>query len=63
MGDVIHEFDDVVWRKSSFSGGDGSSCVEVARVFGGRRAVQDSKNLDRAVLVVPGAAWGPSSTM
>ena len=32
------------WRKSSYSGGNGGNCVEVAVLAGGRRAVRDSKD-------------------
>jgi hypothetical protein len=35
------------WRKSSFSGGGGNACVEVA---GGLEAVRDSKNPGGPVL-------------
>ncbi|MCY7342578.1 MAG: DUF397 domain-containing protein [Pseudonocardia sp.] len=31
------------WRKSSFSGGNGGDCVEIADLPGGGRAVRDSK--------------------
>lgn len=37
------------WRKSSYSGGNGGDCVEVAHTVG---AVRDSKNPDGAVLRV-----------
>lgn len=44
------------WRKSSFSQGSGSSCVEVA--LGAREAaVRDSKNVAGPVLTVPAATW------
>jgi hypothetical protein len=33
-----------VWRKSSYSGGNGGNCVEVARNLPGIVAVRDSKN-------------------
>ncbi|GII76357.1 hypothetical protein Sru01_13390 [Sphaerisporangium rufum] len=33
------------WRKSSYSGGNGGSCVEVARLGDGRIAIRDSKNI------------------
>ena len=44
------------WRKSSYSGGNGSNCVEVAV---GRRhtAVRDSKNTAGPVLRFPAEAW------
>lgn len=37
------------WRKSSRSGGNGGSCVEIAHT---RTAVRDSKNPDGPVLAV-----------
>jgi len=37
---------DLEWRKSSFSGGEGGDCVEVARAVGGGRFLRDTK--DRA---------------
>lgn len=44
------------WRKSSFSQGGGSDCVEVA--LGEREAaVRDSKNVAGPVLVVPPVSW------
>ena len=44
------------WRKSSFSGGGGSNCVEVA---GARQviAVRDSKDALGPVLVIGQRAW------
>ena len=35
---------DAQWRKSSFSGGNGNSCVEVAFLSEGDVAVRDTKN-------------------
>jgi hypothetical protein len=46
----------VMWRKSSYSGGNGGSCVEVATGLPGVVAVQDSKNPGPA-LVLPVAAF------
>lgn len=44
------------WRKSSFSEGPQTNCVEVA--FGSREAaVRDSKNVPGPVLSVPAATW------
>lgn len=43
------------WRKSSFSGGGDAgngACIEAARLPGGRIAIRDSKNPDRAVVLV-----------
>ena len=35
---------ELTWRKSTFSGANGSDCVEVAALPGGGHAVRDSKN-------------------
>jgi hypothetical protein len=45
-----------VWWKSSYSGGDTNTCVEVA-VEGARVLVRDSKRREGPVLVFPAAAW------
>ncbi|MBL1067677.1 DUF397 domain-containing protein [Streptomyces sp. 7-21] len=44
------------WRKSSYSGGNNGTCVEVADGFPGVVPVRDSKNPGPA-LVVPTRAW------
>ena len=44
------------WRKSSFSDGGGSDCVEVA-LTPARVAVRDSKNPVGATLRLPVGAW------
>ena len=46
-----------VWRKSSYSGGNGGNCVEVAQNLPGIVAVRDSKNPDGGALVVSPAGW------
>ncbi|MDH2428743.1 DUF397 domain-containing protein [Sphaerisporangium sp. TRM90804] len=56
MDDVTDELGQARWRKSSFSGGDGSNCVEVAHLAGGK-ALRDSKNRTGPVLLVPHAEW------
>jgi hypothetical protein len=44
------------WRKSSYSGGNGGNCVEIARNLPGVIAIRDSKNpADGALIVPPGA--------
>ncbi|HEX6340793.1 DUF397 domain-containing protein [Umezawaea sp.] len=48
---------ELVWRKSSYSGGGGSECVELAFPTAGV-AVRDSKNPDGPVLVFPVASLG-----
>jgi Domain of unknown function (DUF397) len=45
-----------VWHKSSYSGQSGN-CVEVARNLPGLVAVRDSKEPDRAMLVVSRETW------
>jgi hypothetical protein len=44
------------WRKSSFSQGSGSSCVEVA-LAEDRAGLRDSKNTGGPILTVPALAW------
>jgi len=44
------------WRKSSYSGGSGTECVEAAFVPGAT-AVRDSKRPDGPRLSFGGAAW------
>lgn len=48
--------DEVVWRKSSYSGEGGNECVEVA-ILGDGAAVRDSKDPRGGSFVVPEAAW------
>ncbi|MFE9770752.1 DUF397 domain-containing protein [Streptomyces sp. NPDC005931] len=45
------------WRKSSYSNGEGGSCVEVADGVPDAVPVRDSKVPDGAVLVVGREAW------
>jgi hypothetical protein len=44
------------WRKSSFSQGGGSDCVEVAFAVTGV-AVRDSKNATGPILDIPETSW------
>ncbi|MET9519353.1 DUF397 domain-containing protein [Streptomyces sp. NPDC002994] len=44
------------WVKSSYSGGSGTECVEVA-VLVGRTAVRDSKVSDGPQVAVRSGAW------
>lgn len=46
-----------VWRKSSYSNGDGGTCVEVADNRPGLVPVRDSKNPHGPALLIPGRAW------
>jgi hypothetical protein len=47
----------LVFRKSSYSGGTGGDCVEVAALPGGGRAVRDSKDADGPVLSISQVQW------
>jgi Domain of unknown function (DUF397) len=44
------------WRKSSYSGGSGGNCVEVADATG-RVLVRDTKNRDGGTLSIPADVW------
>jgi Domain of unknown function (DUF397) len=52
----------IQWRKSSRSGGNGGTCVEVARHLRGVVAVRDSKDPDGPRLVTSPAAWQAFTT-
>ena len=45
------------WRKSSYSGGNGGGCIEVARNLPGIVAVRDSKDRTGPVLTFTPAEW------
>ncbi|MBL7498293.1 DUF397 domain-containing protein [Frankia sp. CNm7] len=47
----------LVWRKSTYSAGNGGECVEVATLPDGGRAVRDSKDPDGPVLHFTTAEW------
>ncbi|WP_181805405.1 DUF397 domain-containing protein [Streptomyces shenzhenensis] len=47
---------ELAWFKSSYSGGGGGNCVEVA-VRADAVLVRDSKDTDRQSLAVSGDAW------
>ncbi len=53
----MDDLSNVVWRKSSYSGGNGGDCVEVAVQPDERRAVRDSKDPDGQVLVFDTRDW------
>ena len=46
----------VSWRKSSYSGGNGGNCIEVADLPG-TVAVRDSKDPDGPALLFTAAEW------
>ncbi len=54
MSDV--DLSRVLWRKSSYSGGNGN-CVEIARLPDGTVAVRDSKDQGGLALTVDRAGW------
>jgi hypothetical protein len=47
----------LTWVKSSYSGGQGGNCVEVAALPEGGRAVRDSKDPQRPPLRFTAAQW------
>ncbi|WP_449066473.1 DUF397 domain-containing protein [Planomonospora algeriensis] len=51
------ELSQAVWRKSTLSGGNGGSCVEVASLAGGRIGVRDSKDREGPALIFTSAEW------
>jgi len=53
MADVTR----AVWRKSSYSSGNGGACVEVARNLPGIVAVRDSKDPEGPALVFTPEEW------
>jgi hypothetical protein len=53
MADVTR----AVWRKSSYSSGNGGQCVEVARNLPGVIAVRDSKDPDGPELAFAPGEW------
>ena len=46
-----------IWRKSTYSNGNGGDCVEHARFADGRQAVRDSKDPDGPVLIFTPGEW------
>jgi hypothetical protein len=52
-----HDLSSARWRKSSHSGGNNGSCVEVTDGFPGVVPVRDSKNPHGPALVVRADAW------
>jgi Domain of unknown function (DUF397) len=45
------------WRKSSYSGGNGGACVEVARNLPNVVAVRDSKDPHGPALIISRDGW------
>lgn len=46
-----------LWRKSTYSNGQGGACVEVARNLPALVAVRDSKSPESGALAFPDSAW------
>jgi hypothetical protein len=49
--------DDLTWRTSSYSSGQGGNCVEIANLPNGTQAVRDSKNRTGPALTFTAAEW------
>ncbi|WP_432000632.1 DUF397 domain-containing protein [Streptomyces sioyaensis] len=47
----------IAWRKSSYSDGGDSNCVEIADGFPGAVPIRDSKNPTGGVLLFSATAW------
>lgn len=54
---VRREFAPVRWRKSSYSGGSGTECVEIAVLSPVTAAVRDSKNAEGPALSFSHTGW------
>ncbi|MDH6629344.1 hypothetical protein M2271_007180 [Streptomyces sp. LBL] len=59
---TAHALSMAVWRKSSYSNGEGGACVEVADSFPGFIPVRDSKSADGPVVAIAVEAWVPFVT-
>jgi len=57
-----HTLDNVIWRKSSYSGSNGGNCVEVADNLPGIVAVRDSKDPNGPALMFAPADWRALTT-
>jgi uncharacterized protein DUF397 len=53
----MDDLSNAAWHKSSYSGGNGGECVEVAVLPDARRAVRDSKDPDGGTLVFDTSDW------
>jgi hypothetical protein len=49
--------ENLVWRKASYSSGQGGNCVEIAALPNGSRAVRDSKNPNGGMLTLTATQW------
>ncbi len=52
-----HDVSRAIWCKSSYSGGTGGNCVEVARNLPDVAAVRDSQDPHGPMLVFAASAW------
>lgn len=52
-----HDLSAAVWRKSSYSDGQGGSCVEVADGFPGMVPVRDSKIPGGPAVIIRNIGW------
>ncbi|WTT38035.1 DUF397 domain-containing protein [Kitasatospora sp. NBC_00085] len=52
-----NELDRLSWLKSSYSGGNGGDCIEVAPGLPGVVPVRDSKDPQGPALLFPASAW------
>jgi hypothetical protein len=57
MRTTEHDLSSAQWRKSTYSGGEGGDCVEVADGLPGIVPVRDSKALEGPALVFPVDSW------
>ncbi|MGW8975063.1 DUF397 domain-containing protein [Streptomyces platensis] len=57
MGTKRIDLSTAVWRKSSYTSGEGGNCVEVADDFPGIVPVRDTKDPHGPAIVFPAAAW------
>jgi hypothetical protein len=54
---TAHDLSTAVWRKSSYSNGEGGNCIEIADGFMGVVPVRDSKDPEGPALVFPAESW------
>lgn len=54
---MVFDIERAIWHKSSYSGGNGGGCVDVARNLPGVVAVRDSKDPDGPALVFTRDNW------
>jgi hypothetical protein len=56
------DLSNATWRKSSYSGGNGGDCVEIAVLSDNSRAVRDSKDPGGPVLAFGPDEWRAFAT-